>query len=407
MVSSVVQSYELGRQAARQREADERQRVENQYIDQRRAVVDPLQDRRLQQTIDYTDTGEARAAAGEARAQGAFDQGQADARIGAAALLLDSAARWMDANPGGKPTDYMRNAPPAVLKAAGLDSPEAQAQFAAYDQDPALLRAHASSYGAKAPALKSVDYTNQGMTQIYDDGSVKDRAGYKQQYAPSGATGIRPVPGAVGLFYNPNGGGVMDTSGNPVGQADVMANIQAAATNKGQGAAFGKAIGEQDAAEPGAADARIVMQGDINDIRGLLQQGAKLNAFPSTKGSFVDNVGAVMATSIPGADLAQRAMSPEAQRIRDEIKAVVPRIANKIMQASQMGVRMLDTEKEYERFIAQINNPGASVEAQMAALKRLEDAMIRETPKIQKALDAGGAGGAKVRTYNPATGKLE
>lgn len=404
MVSSVVQAMELGAQRARQREEDAYQKA-------RRPIENAFADQISQQTIDRNKQVIDTSAAKEAREAKTYDreeQAASDNDLYAAGALFNEAiARQIDANPGAKPSDIIKNAPPEVLRRVKLDTPEAQAHFAQiYDADPSQLRAHAQMYGGGGQKVKTSVAAkdkdgNEGFLQTFEDGTTHFVPGYVATAKES--TNPYNVASTLGMYQDKATGQWYQIPGAASGAAQI-------AGAKAESGAVGKAAGEQTAQEPARQDARELLQQDINDIRGLIKEGAEKGAFTSTKRDLVGNVGAALATSVPGADIAQRALSPDNQRIRDEIKSAVPRIANKIMQANNMGVRMLDTEKEYERFIAQVNSGSASTEAQLAALDRLERAMIRETPKIrptQPAATGGQSLAGKKLKYNPATGELE
>lgn len=64
----------------------------------------------------------------------------------------------------------------------------------------------------------------------------------------------------------------------------------------------------------------------------------------------------------------------EEQRIRDEIAALRPTLMNDIRQASEMGARGLDSEKELEFYLTAATDPTRSLEANLTALAILNDA---------------------------------
>lgn len=394
MANDVINAYEIGRQAARQREEDA-------YVKSRRPIVNAFEDQQAQAQIERSRQVMEQADASEARAQGKYDTDQRDASrddlYAAGALFNEAIARQIDANPNLKPSEIIAKAPPEVLKRVGLDSPDAQAHFAQiYDAEPAQLRAHAQMYGGSGRKIKSSDAAEKdgvdGFLQTFEDGTTNWVPGYTKK-----ATTANPMAGA---YTEPTTGVRRDAYGNVIStpDPDLIAAVSGAKTG-------GQLDAKEQAEAPAKAQAMQDMKVDIADMRALLDEGEKKKAFPSTKQGVVDNIGAAIATSgLPGVAEAQRAVATDTQTVRDELKAIVPRIANKIMQASKMGVRMLDTEKEYERFIAQINNPSATVQSQRAALDRLERAMVRD---VQVSSEPTLSLNGKKLVYNPETGELE
>lgn len=91
-----------------------------------------------------------------------------------------------------------------------------------------------------------------------------------------------------------------------------------------------------------------------------------------TKGS-IENLKARLASSAP-AQAAAGAVGSETQSIRNKIVMARPLLINFIRQASEMGARGLDSEKELEFYLQAATNPTRDVQANFAALARMDQA---------------------------------
>lgn len=239
MTSSVIQSYEIGREASRQAKEDA-------YTAARRPIVNAYADRAAQQqlasgeqTMNLRDSAEGRATAAEGRAAQDQDNGQTDRQFKMAAQFTDALSQQLQAAPPGtKPSDLLKGVPPEVLKAIQLDTPDAQAHFAQiYDADPTQLTAHSQMYGGQGQKVKTsvavtADDGTEGFLQTFDNGKTHFVPGYKAK--PSGASGAFTI-----------GDTRYDAAGNEIVQ-DTGA-VQRAAAARGQGGAFGTAQGKTQA----------------------------------------------------------------------------------------------------------------------------------------------------------------
>lgn len=284
----------------------------------------------------------------------------------------------------------------AGLRQYGGDNP------AAFLQGPgrAASRAIADAIGADEAVVAEKLLTDPSSVQMFeamlqggtDPETIKQYLEGADQFYAAGTrgtitpTGVKPAPSgsstpwsivAPGVAFNRATNQYSSDPSIVASVAGGKGTVQYATTTATEQA-------KEDVQEPQRAQARAKVQQDINDMRRWLEHGKEHGAWSSTARGPLGNVGAVAANAIPGAEFAQQVMNPEAQRARDEVKSIIPRFAASIMAATNMGVRMLDTEKEYERFIAQVNRPGVAYEVQKSALDRLERTYAREMAAADK-----------------------
>jgi hypothetical protein len=137
-------------------------------------------------------------------------------------------------------------------------------------------------------------------------------------------------------------------------------------TGKGTGGADGDAVSSVNS-----------LRYQIANMRDLLDEAKRTSTFTDQGGDADTNIGAAIANSAPGRFF-QGAFATEQEEIRKNLSASAGQFAQSFRQASDMGVRMLDTEKEYARFIEIINDPGSPIQSQYAALDRLEQTFLAE-----------------------------
>jgi hypothetical protein len=147
---------------------------------------------------------------------------------------------------------------------------------------------------------------------------------------------------------------------------------------------------EQSAAEKSA-------RGEISDVQkkktgqeqvsGLLeelkQNYGELSAskgITSTQNKPIQNIGAYARSSGIGQTLGA-AVGTKEQSIRNKIKQSMPLLVNAIRQSTAMGARGMDSEKELEFYMNAATNPSLDVEANLAAIDRLDKAYGLSTNK--------------------------
>lgn len=318
--NSIVQSLEIGRQAARQREEDA-------YVKARRPIENAYKDRLSEQTIrsndqtyDLNAAQEQRAAAQEQRAAGEqayTDQGRVFA---AASKFTNKVADMVEANPGMKPSDVLKTAPPEVLKFIHLDTPDAQAHFAeVYDADPKALRTHSEMYGGgrklKTSEPVETDEGAQGFLQQFEDGSFHFVPGYKSKKSATGGFTI------AGKRFDANGNMIVDES-------DALATLEGA---KASNRAYGTASGKNEAEDLPWSQADANKAADVLGNRAARQTNlddAIDRAIAATNDSSAGFAGASKAVpGTPAANLAAQLNTigsiiglDELQRLRDNSK---------------------------------------------------------------------------------------
>lgn len=175
---------------------------------------------------------------------------------------------------------------------------------------------------------------------------------------------------------------------DPLEREKQLADIDAARALAAQRRTTKAGSGDGEGEDPLAMDA---FKANLDDLRSLIRQGAATGTFVVQGADPVNNALASAATSEIG-QAAQRMLGTPEQNIRNQIRALVPNITNTIRQATNMGVRMLDTEKEYQRFIEMVNNMDADTDAMLAAVDRLERTFYRELGSTQLPQTATGSG---------------
>ena len=106
-----------------------------------------------------------------------------------------------------------------------------------------------------------------------------------------------------------------------------------------------------------------------NDYRQLNAQGGAIS--PDQKALTQNLPNAVMSSKF--GQVIGRATGSETQTLRDNIAAQKPALMAAIRQASDMGVKGMDSEKELQFYLNAIGDPSLSVETNLAALQALND----------------------------------
>lgn len=99
----------------------------------------------------------------------------------------------------------------------------------------------------------------------------------------------------------------------------------------------------------------------------------RLGATVDIKKSNADNLWASVRASAPG-QLAGSAFGTEEQSYRNRIKQMQPLLLQEIRQATAMGARGLDSNKELEFYLAAATDPTRDLQANKAAIQVLENA---------------------------------
>lgn len=304
---------------------------------------------------------------------------------------------------GEDPAAVLSSLPPAYRTAAGITDEVAAQMAATIASDPSALdslRAGLEGRPTNPEFETGVDpTTKKPVFFTRDPGTnqpqiVEGVVPTAKAAGGGSASSSRFVSVAPGITFDKMLGQYGDADGNQISAEDATRAIAAAGRTEKYAVTTGSEEAKIDVAAPDKLKAVAVMRDDLTDMRSLLERGRAAGAFVDTEGGAVQNTAAQVAATRAGA-AAARVTEPDKQAIRDELQTIVPRVANKIMQASEMGVKMLDTEKEYERFIAQINQPGTSVQVMLSSLDRLERAMERDEKLVQEQLARSSGGGAK------------
>lgn len=173
---------------------------------------------------------------------------------------------------------------------------------------------------------------------------------------------------------------------------------QALETQKGLGEVAGKGlitpIQKKQEAQQKVSDVLDTLRGHYKKLD---NQGAIVNVEKGVTSNVIARIKASGAGQLTG-----KAVGTEEQSIRNKINQIRPLLINHIRQASEMGARGLDSEKELEFYLQAATDPSLDIQMNLAALKVLENAYgmkkekTIETPKQKKRL-----------TFNPIKGIFE
>ena len=122
-----------------------------------------------------------------------------------------------------------------------------------------------------------------------------------------------------------------------------------------------------------------------------------------TKGG-MSNIGAKIGSSKIG-QATGGMLGTETQSIRQKILSSRPLLINFIRQASNMGARGLDSEKELEFYLSAATDPTKDVQSNMAAIQRLDEAYGLGSMMVEKSSMGGQQGGSESIMKDPRTGK--
>jgi hypothetical protein len=133
-----------------------------------------------------------------------------------------------------------------------------------------------------------------------------------------------------------------------------------------------KAAGELSPKEK-TASAKSRVSGNLGTLADHYRKLDKLSAAVNVEKSTIDNVLASLRASDFGQALGRFAGTDE-QSVRNMINSMRPTLVNDIRQASEMGAKGMDSEKELEFFLQAATDPKRDLQSNMAALKVLDNA---------------------------------
>lgn len=110
----------------------------------------------------------------------------------------------------------------------------------------------------------------------------------------------------------------------------------------------------------------------ISDLTNYYYVLDKENAIPSTNNRALTNVGAWLGTTGIGQTIGG-AVGTKAQSARDSIEQTRPLLMQAIMKATGMSAKQMDSNAELKMYLATATDPTKSLEANRAALARLEE----------------------------------
>ena len=171
----------------------------------------------------------------------------------------------------------------------------------------------------------------------------------------------------------------------------------------------GKAAGKGGAIEPGAADNfRDIVGGLRQNYETLHKSGALVDPNQGTGSNIVARA---RASGI--GQLVEGALGTQAQTERDKITGSRPALLQAIVKATGMSAKQIDSNAEMKLMLQQATDPTMSYQANVAALKRLENMVAnlsgsnrRPTLKPRATPGTKPKPGTRLK-FNPSTGKIE
>jgi predicted RNA-binding protein YlqC (UPF0109 family) len=137
--------------------------------------------------------------------------------------------------------------------------------------------------------------------------------------------------------------------------------------------AINKAKKEADGKNDKTMKAKTRVSELLADVATMYNKLNEAGEITNTDKSIASN----LAASVKSSDLGQmigRMTGSDAQSIRQTINQARPLLMNEIRQASEMGAKGLDSEKELEFYLQAVSDPKRDIQANMAALKVLDRA---------------------------------
>lgn len=126
----------------------------------------------------------------------------------------------------------------------------------------------------------------------------------------------------------------------------------------------------------------------LDSLKSLYEKLDESKGIVSTDRGTLENLGSSLAASAPGQFVGKITGSGD-QSLRNQIATLRPLIINDIRQASEMGARGLDSEKELEFYLRAASAPQVDVQANMAAIENLKRAYGKWQAEVA-ALDKKG-----------------
>lgn len=150
------------------------------------------------------------------------------------------------------------------------------------------------------------------------------------------------------------------------------------------------------------ANAQNRVTGNLQQMKSLYQGLEKMGAIIDTSKNSAENVFRATASSKAGQAVG-RIFGTEAQSIRNQINQIKPLLLQEIRQATQMGSKGLDSEKELEFYLQAATDPSKDIQTNLNAIKVLDKAYglgILGDPSRPAAPGAAQGGGQKIGRFN-------
>jgi hypothetical protein len=115
------------------------------------------------------------------------------------------------------------------------------------------------------------------------------------------------------------------------------------------------------------------VSGLLDELKKRYEELDKEGGIVNTDRDFISNIGSRVASSGFGQGVG-RALGTKEQSIRNKIEQTRPLLLNAIRQATEMGARGLDSEKELEFYLKAATDPSIDIDSNLNALRVLDRA---------------------------------
>jgi len=220
-------------------------------------------------------------------------------------------------------------------------------------------KANANKFGgATGDLVSAVMADNPGMS--FTDALYAVQTGWRQNLTRDQQGAIVPMEGAPSA---------LQTLSNAKQMGSNQANVATAAEEKRQEKIGAGEITDIEKKSSGQKQVSNL----LDELRGSYKTLSDLGGSVDVRKDAMDNASAYIGSSGVGQAFG-RLSGTQTQSIRNQIKQTMPLLVNAIRQATAMGAKGMDSEKELAFYVDAATNPSLDIQANLAALDRLEKA---------------------------------
>jgi hypothetical protein len=256
------------------------------------------------------------------------------------------------------------------MKAQSLDPK--LAQFGLNSADRVIAREERSSNAREAQAALFRQQTERDAAKAVDDLQRQREAIQGRTQMAQLMAGLRPAPAEQPLeaIVGPDGKPRLVSRKDAIGQTP-----------------FVKASGTLDKKEQQAQDGKDSLSGIVDDLRANYDSLEKTGDITSTKNNPLANAAAFAKATFPG-QLAGKIVGSSAQSERNKIMQARPALINAIKNATGMSAQQMNSNVELKLMLDSATDPTLDLEANRAALDRIERDYINGSSKPAKAKES-------------------